>query len=69
MGFAGYRNWSLIVMGIATSTWLIIVGIHSGVDLLGLATVIGAKDAGIAASIGFRGYNKKSEALANGKTE
>ena len=59
--FKGYRNWSLILIGIGTSTFLAFAGIENGSDLVGLGVVIGAKDAGIAASIGFRGYNKKVE--------
>ena len=62
----GYRNASLIIVAIATSTWLGYVGIQAGSDLLALATLVGAKDAMVAASIFGRGYNKKVQGVNGG---
>ena len=56
---SGYRNVLLAMAGLATSTWLLYVGIQYGSDLLALATAIGAKDAALAVAIFGRGYNKK----------
>ena len=63
----GYRNTILIAAGIITSTWLGILAIQNGSDLMALATLIGAKDASIGLSIFGRARNKQVEA-ENGKS-
>jgi len=59
--FKGYRNLILAIVACATSTWIALVAIQSGSDLLALATLIGAKDAAIVGAIFGRAYNKKAE--------
>lgn len=60
----GLRNLIIALVAIATTTWIVILGIQYSTDMLALATVIGAKDAAAAACIFGRGYNKK---ITNGK--
>ena len=57
----GYRNFFICIAAIGTSAFLIYVGIVNKVDLLGLATVVGAKDGAAGLAILGRGYNKKAE--------
>ena len=57
----GYRNVAIILAAIATSTWLVHAGIAQGTDMVGLATVIGAKDAAAVGAIFGRGYYRGKE--------
>lgn len=62
----GYRNTFIILAALASSTWLGVLGVIHGADLLGLATLIGAKDAAAAGAIFARAANKRAE-NGNGK--
>ena len=62
----GYRNFTLALCAIATTSWLVYVGLKVGADLLSLATVIGAKDATLGLIVFGRGYNKGQEAKNGG---
>ena len=55
----GLRNLIIFVLTLAASTWIALVGIKPGVELLGLASVIGAVQVGSVGAIFGRGYNKK----------
>jgi len=55
----GYRNKTIIIVTLLVDLWVAVAGVHAGSDLIGLATVIGAINAGSVGAIFGRGYNKK----------
>ena len=58
----GYRGFLIALVALVSSSLLVWAGIRAGVDLIGLATVVGAKDGTAALAIAGRGYAKHGEA-------
>lgn len=60
----GYRGWSLLMVGLLSSTAIMVLAVLSGtqVEWGGLALALGAKDGCLAVGVGARGAVKYGEA-------
>jgi hypothetical protein len=56
---SGYRNLILALSTLICCTWVGLVGVKTGADLLGLATLVGAMGGTAVGAMVARGYNKK----------
>lgn len=55
----GYRNLTLALSTLVCCTWMGLVGIRAGSDLLALATLVGAVGGTAVGAMVARGYNKQ----------